>query len=140
MQTDKGAIEIRNDPREIESAQERLIALIERHGYARASLFALRLAVHEALVNAFRHGHKTLAAPAPVKVAYTVGDRSVRIAVQDKGPGFRPQDVPDPTDEANLERGSGRGLLLIRSYMSKVEHNTKGNRLVMVYKKPKAAQ
>jgi serine/threonine-protein kinase RsbW len=45
--------------------------------------------------------------------------------------------VPDPTLEENLERGSGRGLLLIRAYMSRVEYNDKGNRLSMTYTRPK---
>jgi anti-sigma regulatory factor (Ser/Thr protein kinase) len=40
--------------------------------------------------------------------------------------------LPDPTDPANLERISGRGLLLIRTFMDEVHHNAKGNEVVMI--------
>ncbi|HEY7313230.1 MAG TPA: response regulator [Gemmataceae bacterium] len=52
--------------------------------------------------------------------------------IRDEGPGFDPAQLPDPTDPANLERISGRGLLLIRTFMDEVRHNDKGNEIVMV--------
>lgn len=52
--------------------------------------------------------------------------------VRDAGPGFNPQDVPDPTDPANLERASGRGLMLIRTFMDEVRHNERGNEITMI--------
>ncbi|WP_438024928.1 response regulator [Sorangium sp. So ce233] len=52
--------------------------------------------------------------------------------VRDEGPGFDPRDLPDPTDLANLEKPSGRGLMLIRTFMDEVRHNEKGNEICMV--------
>lgn len=52
--------------------------------------------------------------------------------VRDEGPGFDPSKLPDPTDPSNLERVSGRGLLLIRTFMDEVHHNAAGNELTMV--------
>jgi CheY-like chemotaxis protein/anti-sigma regulatory factor (Ser/Thr protein kinase) len=52
--------------------------------------------------------------------------------VRDEGPGFNSADLPDPTDPANLESVSGRGLFLIRTFMDKVHHNEKGNEITMV--------
>jgi CheY-like chemotaxis protein/anti-sigma regulatory factor (Ser/Thr protein kinase) len=52
--------------------------------------------------------------------------------IRDEGPGFDPRNLPDPTDPANLERVSGRGLLLIRTFMDEVRHNEKGNEIVLV--------
>ncbi len=52
--------------------------------------------------------------------------------IRDEGPGFDPTRLPDPTDPANLERVSGRGLLLIRTFMDEVRHNDKGNEIVLV--------
>ncbi|QDV28340.1 DNA-binding response regulator CreB [Planctopirus ephydatiae] len=49
--------------------------------------------------------------------------------IQDEGPGFNPQALPDPTAAANLERPSGRGLLLIRSFFDEVEYSPTGNEL-----------
>jgi CheY-like chemotaxis protein len=52
--------------------------------------------------------------------------------VRDEGPGFDPATLPDPTDPANLEKVSGRGLLLIRTFMDEVHHNNSGNEITMV--------
>ena len=42
----------------------------------------------------------------------------------------------DPTDPANIELASGRGLLLIRTFMDEVLHNEVGNEITMVKRKP----
>jgi anti-sigma regulatory factor (Ser/Thr protein kinase) len=53
-------------------------------------------------------------------------------SIRDEGPGFDPSVLPDPTDPANLERRSGRGLLLIRTFMDEVTHNATGNQITLV--------
>jgi len=55
-----------------------------------------------------------------------------RYVIRDEGHGFDPSRLPDPTDPTNLEKVSGRGLLLIRTFMDEVRHNDKGNEIVMV--------
>jgi CheY-like chemotaxis protein len=52
--------------------------------------------------------------------------------VRDEGPGFDPHSLPDPTDPENLEKASGRGLLLMRTFMDSVEFNQTGNQVTMV--------
>jgi YesN/AraC family two-component response regulator len=52
-------------------------------------------------------------------------------SIRDEGPGFDIAKLPDPTDPANLERPSGRGILLIRTFMDEVCYNKKGNELWM---------
>lgn len=52
--------------------------------------------------------------------------------VRDEGPGFDPRTLPDPTDPANLEKVSGRGLLLMRTFMDDVRFNATGNEVTMV--------
>lgn len=66
---------------------------------------AVVLALHEAIINAHRHGGGVTQATAAVE-----GD-TVRIEVRDRGRGFTvppSPDVPDPAAE------TGRGLFLIR--------------------------
>ncbi|MGH7133666.1 MAG: ATP-binding protein, partial [Phycisphaerales bacterium] len=55
------------------------------------------------------------------------------------GPGYKPEAVADPTLEENIELPSGRGLMLIRNFMSEVRHELDGRRLVMVYQRPEQA-
>jgi len=56
--------------------------------------------------------------------------------VRDQGPGFDPTSLPDPTDPENLEKASGRGLLLMRTFMDAVEFNGQGNEVTMVKRHP----
>jgi anti-sigma regulatory factor (Ser/Thr protein kinase) len=52
--------------------------------------------------------------------------------IRDEGKGFDPSGLPDPLDPANLENVSGRGLLLIRTFMSEVRHNATGNEIMLI--------
>ena len=128
-------ITVPNEAAAIDQAQARVVAELERQGYPKASVFAVRLALHEAMSNAFAHGHKDVP-HLPVTLEYRVGPELTEITVEDQGPGFDPGSIPDPTLDENLERGCGRGLLLIRAYMTSAEYNDRGNALKMVYRRP----
>ncbi len=52
--------------------------------------------------------------------------------VRDEGPGFDVSGVPDPTDPENFTKPSGRGLLLIRTFMDETTHNAAGNEITLV--------
>ena len=52
--------------------------------------------------------------------------------IRDQGPGFDPHNLPDPTDPENLEKASGRGILLMRTFMDSVDFNRAGNEVTMV--------
>lgn len=52
--------------------------------------------------------------------------------VRDEGPGFDPGAVPDPTQPEMLAQPTGRGLLLIRTFMDEVRHNPRGNEITMI--------
>lgn len=58
--------------------------------------------------------------------------------VRDDGPGFDPDALPDPTDPSNLEKVSGRGMLLIRTFMDDVFHNDIGNEITMTKRRDAA--
>ena len=53
------------------------------------------------------------------------------IQIRDEGAGFNPEEVPDPTDPDHLEIPSGRGIMLMRAFMTRVEYNDLGNCVVM---------
>jgi serine/threonine-protein kinase RsbW len=66
-----------------------------------------------------------------VRIAYHILPDRFDIHITDEGNGFDPCDVPDPTAVENLERPSGRGLMLMRYYMSEVTFNSSGNSVRM---------
>jgi serine/threonine-protein kinase RsbW len=111
---------------------DRLVSEVEAAGYPTAAVFAVRLAVEEALTNAMSHGHAELPEQ-PVSVSWRVDPERVDVEIVDQGPGFDPSDTPDPTLEENLDKPAGRGLMLMRAYMAHVSFNERGNRVTMTY-------
>ena len=134
---DSGSCQFADDHATSEAVQNAVVDAMDRHGYSKASRFAVRLALAEAIANAFKHGHKTMPAGTPIRFDFAVTGERVRVTVEDQGPGFNPEDIPDPTLDENIEKASGRGLMLIRAYMTTVAHGGRGNRLEMTYEKPK---
>jgi len=122
-------VTIPSDTAEARHVQEE----IEKQLAAQATdqeLFAVRLALEEALVNAIKHGNQ-LDRSKKVAISYRFLPGRFEIRISDEGPGFDPADVPDPTAVENLERPCGRGLMLMRHYMTEVAYNDRGNSVVM---------
>jgi CheY-like chemotaxis protein/anti-sigma regulatory factor (Ser/Thr protein kinase) len=66
-----------------------------------------------------------------VRIEAEFSDQHICVQISDDGPGFDPSAVPDPTDEDNIHRASGRGLFLIKSFMDQVAYNKTGNQITM---------
>jgi len=114
------------------------------------------IALEEALVNALEHGNLELpselreqdedayrrlaferAAQLPfrdrrIHIKMEMNRSEAQLVVCDEGAGFAPSAVGVPTDLENLERASGRGLLLMRTFMDHVEFNDSGNQVTMI--------
>jgi CheY-like chemotaxis protein/anti-sigma regulatory factor (Ser/Thr protein kinase) len=127
------------------------IGLCDLTGATRAGV-----ALEEALLNAILHGNlevsselretsdeafHQLAAARRTQSPYR--DRRVRVTarmspsraafvIADEGPGFDVTKLPDPTDLRFIDRPSGRGVLLMRAFMSVVSYNPTGNRVTLV--------
>ena len=115
-----------SDPAEAFHFQDKLLSRLQALGYSHETLHGVRLALEEALVNAIKHGNQ-MDQSKQVHVRYRIGENSFAIEIRDEGPGFDPDDVPDPTAPENLERPCGRGLLLMRHYMTECEFVPPGN-------------
>jgi CheY-like chemotaxis protein/anti-sigma regulatory factor (Ser/Thr protein kinase) len=127
-------------------------------GSDETGLIQMTVALREALINAMDHGNLELDSalreqddhsyhnlqrerraqkPYADRRVY-VTSRETRDAavfvIRDEGPGFDVSKLPDPTDPANLEKRSGRGLLLMRAFMSDVRHNERGNEVTLTYR------
>ena len=109
---------------------DELIVQLGLHGWPQEDVFAIHLAAEEALVNAVVHGNR-LDPAKRVHVECEVSAELVRLTVTDEGDGFDPESVPDCTLEERLEHPSGRGVMLMRSFMTRVEYNAKGNSVLL---------
>lgn len=67
-----------------------------------------------------------------VTVSARISPQRATFVVTDEGPGFDVAKLPDPTSPEYLERASGRGLLLMQSFMDEVRYNDVGNRVTLV--------
>ena len=148
---------LENDRNAVPDVVAHLRPYLERMGLAdRTVQTRIAVALEEALLNAMYHGNLELSSELREngdepfyevaeqrKALPKYHERRVRFharltreaahfVVTDQGPGFDPQAVPDPTDPDNLDKGCGRGLLLIRTFMDHVEHNERGNQITMV--------
>jgi anti-sigma regulatory factor (Ser/Thr protein kinase) len=116
------------------------------------------IALDEALVNALCHGNLELdsslretdpssyeqqaverAAVDPyrsrrIHVKATITKDQAEILIRDEGPGFNPAFLPDPTDLENMDKVSGRGVHLMRSFMDEVRYNDQGNCVTLILK------
>ena len=80
----------------------------------------IELTISESMINAIQHGNKAdPSKQATLKISSDGQD--LEIIVEDQGCGFKLDKVADPTDTANLLKPSGRGILIIRSFMDEVD-------------------
>lgn len=109
---------------------DELLGQLKSSGWNEKDVFAIHLAVEEALMNAIKHGNARDPGKT-VTVRLRLSPERVWIEITDEGEGFDPEEVPDCTADENLELPSGRGLMLMRNFMCHVEFNERGNRVQM---------
>jgi CheY-like chemotaxis protein/anti-sigma regulatory factor (Ser/Thr protein kinase) len=114
------------------------------------------VALEEALVNALYHGNLEVSSAhldqgykayydlinqrsvmppyrdRRIHVDVKMSRREAVFVIRDEGRGFDPSALPDPTDPTNLEKISGRGVLLMRTFMDDVCYNDVGNQVTLV--------
>jgi serine/threonine-protein kinase RsbW len=103
-------------------------------GFTNNDILAIRLALEEALVNGIHHGNRD-DPNKQVDVRYSIHPDRVVLMIEDEGPGFNPDIVPDPRARENAHRLCGRGVFLMRNYMTWVRFNERGNRVTMCKRK-----
>lgn len=157
MRTGRFVFSLMNDPALIPSLISYMQNVVRSMGLCDESdVIRVCIALEEALRNAMFHGnleltseqregdtetyqklidHRTTHVPYRDRKLYVTVDvtpTSGTFTIRDQGPGFDPSKLPDPTDPANLEKVSGRGLLLMRTFMDEVTFNATGNQVTMV--------
>ena len=120
------------------------------------------IALEEALLNAVYHGNLEVSselreggddrfhklarerrtqepyAARRVRVTARLTPTQATFVILDEGPGFDVTKLPDPTDPDFLERPSGRGILLMRTFMDDVRYNATGNRFTLVKRRDRS--
>jgi|DewCreStandDraft_4_1066084.scaffolds.fasta_scaffold00378_11 serine/threonine-protein kinase RsbW len=96
--------------------------------------FNMLIAITEAVNNAIVHGNKC---DKKKKVYFSVSatPKKVKVTVKDQGHGFNIDDVPDPLQEENILKESGRGIFLIKELCDDYSYkiSPKGTKLVLTF-------
>ncbi len=103
---------------------------MEDRGWSERDAFAVNMALVEGLNNAIEHGN-ALDTTKQVFVRCSVSDNRISVSIRDEGEGFREDKIPDPRLRKRLTNPTGRGVLLIRNFMSCVSFNETGNEIYM---------
>jgi len=82
--------------------------------------FGIDMAVREAVTNAVLHGNKQDETKF-FEVILITSPSTLEIRVHDQGLGFNPELVPDPTEDENILKTSGRGIFFMRNFMDEVD-------------------
>jgi serine/threonine-protein kinase RsbW len=111
---------------EIGSVRRWLKEALAARRYGRHDTFAVRMAFEEAVANAVTHGNGGDPAKT-VTIALVVDDAKVQMTICDEGPGFDYSHLADPTADRNILKESGRGVMLIRSFMDDIAYSGPSN-------------
>ena len=100
---------------------ERLIdELCEKNRVAEEHYGNILIALTEAVNNAIYHGNKQDPSK-KVIVRYTASQDEFFFHIEDDGPGFDYDNIPDPTSPENLEKPNGRGVFLMKQLSDHLE-------------------
>ncbi|WP_114777677.1 ATP-binding protein [Botryobacter ruber] len=92
----------------------------------------IMVAVTETVNNAIRHGNK-FDKDKNVYLTLQVEDNLLKFEVEDEGPGFDYNNLPDPTAPENLESPGGRGIFLMQNLCDEVNFMENGKRVQLVF-------
>ena len=104
----------------VATAAAAVAQFIGRYGVSDDAAFGIDMAVREAVTNAVLHGNRQDETKT-VDIVLKSSPDAVEISVHDQGPGFNPEDVPDPTANENILKTSGRGIFFMRTFMDEVD-------------------
>ena len=122
---------IPSTPKGRQDAEAEVLETADQVGFSREARFSIQLAMEEAVTNAIKHGNR-FDRTKKVTIRYACNHKAFTLSVRDEGQGFDPGSVPDPTSPENLTLPYGRGLMLMRAYMDRVEFSPRGNEVTMV--------
>ena len=104
----------------VAAAAAAVAEFVSRSGVSEDAAFGIDMAIREAVTNAVVHGNNQDEDKLVGIVLKSLPD-AVEITVHDQGPGFNPNEVPDPTADENILKTSGRGIFFMRSFMDEVD-------------------
>ena len=90
------------------------------------------IALTEAVNNAIHHGNHLDPSKTPTILCQQKDER-LTFFIKDEGIGFDYENLPDPTDPANLEKPDGRGIYLMKHLSDEISFEDNGSSIEMSF-------
>ena len=129
----KKTIKIQSSISNLSIVENAIDAITREAGINQENYGKILVSVMEAVNNAIVHGNKSDEKKF-VDIKIILENSSMSVTVEDQGQGFKPTDVPDPTEPENIEKVNGRGVYLMRRLADEIKFNKKGNSVTMTFK------
>ncbi|MGC9375306.1 MAG: ATP-binding protein [Bacteroidales bacterium] len=108
---------------------EKLIDEVSEEAQINSEVYGkMLIATIEAVNNSIVHGNKE-DENKKVTISFFINDIRISIFIEDEGPGFNYQNVPDPTIPENIENIYGRGVYLMRHLADNVVFHNNGQKV-----------
>lgn len=118
-------ITFNSEPKNITIVEKLIDEVCESHNVKEDHYGNILISLTEAVNNAIVHGNK-LDPTKTVSVRFKMGDQRLYFQVEDQGPGFDYDNLPDPTSPENIEKPNGRGVFLMRNLADRCEFKDDG--------------
>ena len=105
---------------------EEVMGLLRSDQWNDKDLFAVELVLEESLTNAVKHGNQSDPAK-NVRFGFKLSGNTFHARVEDEGSGFNPETLADPREPSNQMSVSGRGILLVKHFATRVKWSGRGN-------------
>jgi len=92
----------------------------------------IMIAVTESVNNAIKHGNKS-EKDKNVSLQIIFDETNIKFIIDDEGPGFDYNNLPDPTAPDNLEKVGGRGIFLMKHLADDIVFHNNGSRVELTF-------
>ncbi|MEM7179769.1 MAG: cyclic nucleotide-binding domain-containing protein [Spirochaetota bacterium] len=157
----KGRIILKNDTTLVPKVTNALMEFCYAAGFRNLQSYTrIALCLHEMISNAIEHGNcaigyekkskylqdnlnltqvvKDLAKAEEIRnkkvcVHYDINGTKAIFRIVDEGKGFREAELPDPSSENNMLVAHGRGIMMTRNFVDRMEYNGIGNEVTLEF-------
>lgn len=92
----------------------------------------MAIALTELVINAIVHGNNR-DKKKKVTLQAVLNEQGVQVSIEDEGPGFNPDDLPNPTNPQNIWKEHGRGIFLVQNLIDEVnfKQTSEGMKIIL---------
>ncbi|HRH10618.1 MAG TPA: ATP-binding protein [Bacteroidia bacterium] len=126
------SLKISSDPQNLRLVEKLIDDVCQIYNVNQDCYGNILIAVTEAVNNAISHGNNNNPSK-KVSIGFESDEKQLTFKIEDEGPGFDYQNLPDPTDPANLEKINGRGVFLMKNLADKIEFHNNGTQVSLSF-------